>query len=63
VLDEISEPYVKLDIITPATYLGSIMELMNSLRSNYVNTEYIDLERILLTFEVPLMDIIVNFHR
>lgn len=61
-LEEISEPYVKLDIITPATYLGSIMELMNSLRSNYVNTEYIDLERILLTFEVPLMDIIVNFH-
>lgn len=61
-LEEISEPYVKLDIITPATYLGSIMDLMNSLRSNYLNTEYIDLERILLTFEVPLTDIIVNFH-
>jgi GTP-binding protein LepA len=61
-LEEISEPYVKLDIITPATYLGSIMELMGTLRSAYINTEYIDLERILLTFEVPLMDIIVNFH-
>lgn len=61
-LEEISEPYVKLDIITPATYLGSIMELMSSLRSTYLNTEYIDLERILLSFEVPLMDIIVNFH-
>jgi len=61
-LEEISEPYVKLDIITPATYLGSIMELMGTLRSTYLNTEYIDLERILLTFEVPLMDIIVNFH-
>lgn len=61
-VEEIYEPYVKLDIITPATYLGSIMELMNSLRSSYVNTEYIDQERIILTFEVPLMDIIVNFH-
>lgn len=61
-LEEISEPYVKLDIITPATYLGSIMELMGTIRSTYLNTEYIDLERILLTFEVPLMDIIVNFH-
>jgi GTP-binding protein LepA len=61
-IEETSEPYVKLDIITPATYLGSIMELMSSLRSIYLNTEYIDLERILLTFEVPLMDIIVNFH-
>jgi GTP-binding protein LepA len=62
ILEEISEPYVKLDIITPATYLGSIMDLMNSLRSIYLNTEYIDTERILLTFEVPLTDIIVNFH-
>jgi GTP-binding protein LepA len=61
-LDEIAEPYVKLEIITPSTYLGSIMELMGTLRSTYLNTEYIDLERILLTFEIPLTDIIVNFH-
>ena len=61
-LMEISEPYVKLEIITPATYLGAIMELMGTLRSSYLNTEYIDMERVLLTFEVPLMDIIVNFH-
>jgi GTP-binding protein LepA len=61
-LEEISEPYVKLEIITPAEYLGYIMELMGTLRSTYLNTEYIDLERILLSFEVPLSDIIVNFH-
>ena len=61
-IEEISEPYVKIDIITPSTYLGAIMELMSSLRSTYLNTEYIDLERIVLTFEVPLTDIIVNFH-
>ncbi|MDD5396716.1 MAG: translation elongation factor 4 [Candidatus Moranbacteria bacterium] len=61
-LDEIAEPFVKLEIITPATYLGSIMELMGTLRSTYLNTEYIDMERVLLTFEVPLTDIIVNFH-
>ncbi|HPN54949.1 MAG TPA: GxxExxY protein [Candidatus Moranbacteria bacterium] len=61
-LEDIAEPYVKLDIVTPAKYLGAIMELMSSLRSIYKNTEYIDMERILLTFEVPLMDIIVNFH-
>ncbi len=61
-LEDIAEPYVKLDIVTPAKFLGSIMELMTSLRSIYKNTEYIDAERILLTFEVPLMDIIVNFH-
>ncbi|NTV41547.1 MAG: hypothetical protein HGA61_04745, partial [Candidatus Moranbacteria bacterium] len=61
-LEDIAEPYVKLEIITPAQYLGGIMELMSNLRSTYLNTEYLDLERILISFEVPLTDIIVNFH-
>ncbi len=62
ILESIAEPYVKLEIITPAQYLGGIMELMSTLRSSYLNTEYLDLERILLSFEIPLTDIIVNFH-
>ncbi|HAV11785.1 MAG TPA: elongation factor 4 [Candidatus Moranbacteria bacterium] len=61
-IDDIAEPYVKLEIITPSQYLGSIMELMNNLRSIYLNTEYLDMERILISFEIPLTDIIVNFH-
>jgi len=61
-IDDIAEPYVKLEIITPSEYLGSIMELMNNLRSIYLNTEYLDMERILISFEIPLTDIIVNFH-
>ncbi|GBE16661.1 elongation factor 4 [bacterium BMS3Abin15] len=61
-IEEVSEPYVKLDIITPSPYLGSIMELMGTLRSDYKNTDYIDQERVLVTFEVPLTDIITNFH-
>ncbi len=61
-LESIAEPYVKLEIITPAQYLGGIMELMSNLRSSYLNTEYLDQERILISFEIPLTDIIVNFH-
>ncbi len=62
ILESIAEPYVKLEIITPAQYLGAIMELMSNLRSSYLNTEYLDQERILISFEIPLTDIIVNFH-
>ena len=62
VIEEISEPFVKLDIITPSTYLGQVMELMGTIRSIYKNTEYIDEERVLLSFEAPLMDVIINFH-
>jgi GTP-binding protein LepA len=61
-IEGIQEPFVKLEVLTPSTYLGSVMELMNSIRSNYKNTEYLDLDRILLTFEAPLTDILVNFH-
>lgn len=62
VIEEISEPFVKLDIVTPSVYLGQVMELMGSIRSIYKNTEYIDEERVLLTFDAPLTDVIINFH-
>ncbi|MDO8241203.1 MAG: translation elongation factor 4 [Candidatus Moranbacteria bacterium] len=62
VLDKIYEPYAKLDVISPANYLGSIMEVMRNTRGQYVNTEYIDSERIILTFDCPLTDVITNLH-
>lgn len=62
VVDKIYEPYAKLDIISPAVYLGSIMEVMRNTRAQYLNTEYIDSERIVLTFDCPLTDVITNLH-
>jgi len=61
-IEEMREPYVKLDIVTPSVYLGATMELLNNIRSEYVNTEYIDAERVLLQYEAPLTDVIINFH-
>ncbi len=61
-IESISEPYVKLNIISPAVYLGSIMDVMRATRAEYLNTEYIDSERIVLSFNAPLTDVIVNLH-
>lgn len=61
-VDEISEPYVSLDIVTPSEYMGSVMELLNNTRSEYRTTEYIDAERVLLGYDAPLTDVIINFH-
>ena len=61
-IESISEPYVKLDIVSPASFLGPIMEVMKNTRAEYKNTEYIDSERIILTFEAPLTDVIINLH-
>ena len=61
-IEWIAEPYVTLDIVVPATYLGSVMDLLNTTRAQYYNTEYIDQERVLLTFHAPLPDVIINLH-
>ncbi|MEF3691841.1 MAG: translation elongation factor 4 [Candidatus Moraniibacteriota bacterium] len=62
VIEETLEPYVNLDIVTPAVFMGSVMELLNNIRSEYKNTEYIDAERVLLQYSAPLTDVIINFH-
>ena len=62
VIEKIYEPYVKLDIISPSSYLGPIMDVMRNTRATYQNTEYIDSERMILTFNCPLTDVIVNLH-
>ncbi|MEA1926168.1 MAG: translation elongation factor 4 [Patescibacteria group bacterium] len=60
---EICEPRVKLDIITPSEYLGNIMELVQTVtRAKYLSTEYIDEERMIITFDAPLSEVIVNLH-
>jgi len=61
-IEAIFEPYVTLSIVVPSEYLGNVMTLTQTIRSEYKNTEYIDEERVLLTFEAPLMDVIINFH-
>ncbi len=62
VIESIEEPYVKLDIFSPAKYLGQLMELMRTVRGEYKNTDYLDSERLVLAFEVPLIDIIIDLH-
>jgi GTP-binding protein LepA len=62
IIESIEEPYVKLDIISPSSYLGGLMDLMNNTRAEYKNTEYLDNERLILSFEAPLTDVIIDLH-
>jgi len=61
-IEEISEPYATLDIISPSSYLGAIMEVMQNTRAQYLDTEYLDGERMIMKFICPLTDIITNLH-
>jgi GTP-binding protein LepA len=61
-IEEIREPWVKLSIVTPAQYIGTLMELVNNRRGTFGTTEYLDPKRVLLTFELPLAEVIVDFY-
>jgi GTP-binding protein LepA len=59
--EKIEEPYVHLDIMTPQTYIGTLMELCETRRGIYVDMKYITKERATLTYEVPLAEIVTDF--
>lgn len=62
-IGEIREPYVRLDIVTPSGYLGDVMQVVSTTtRSRYVSTDYIDEQRVSLSFDCPLSEVIVNLH-
>ena len=56
------EPYIKASIITPATYLGSIMELCKQKRGEQTNMTYLDEKRVELTYEMPLSEVLFDFY-
>jgi GTP-binding protein LepA len=61
-IEEIREPWVKLGIVTPSTYIGTLMELTKNRRGSFVGMEYLDPKRVLLNFELPLGEVIVDFY-
>jgi GTP-binding protein LepA len=61
-LEEIREPWVKVQIFTPSDYIGPVMELVMQRRGEYVTTEYPDTRRVIFTFEMPLAEMIVDLH-
>ncbi len=61
-LDEIREPWMKVQVITPVEYIGAVMEIMRNKRANFLLTETLDTRRALLTFEVPLAEMVIDLH-
>ena len=61
-IETIEEPWVKLSIVTPSQYIGALMELSTNRRGTFVNMEYLDPTRVVLHFEMPLAELIVDFY-
>ena len=61
-LDEMREPWMKIQIYTPKDYIGPIMELVTKRRGMSENMEYLDTQRVMLTYRIPLAELIVDFY-
>jgi GTP-binding protein LepA len=61
-IESISEPYVKAEIITPTDYIGGLMQLCQDRRGVYINTQYLDSERVALEYQLPLAEIVFDFY-
>ena len=60
-IKDVKEPYIRTNIIVPSEYIGSIMELCQNKRGNYVSIEYLDKTRVNIHYEIPLSEIVYDF--
>ncbi len=61
-IEAILEPYIEASIITPSEYVGAIMQLVQEKRSVQKGFEYIDKNTVLLRYEIPMAEVLFDFH-
>jgi GTP-binding protein LepA len=61
-LDRVEEPFIKASIITKADYVGNVMSLCIEKRGQITNQTYLTTERVELTFDMPLAEIVFDFY-
>ncbi|MDX1995197.1 MAG: translation elongation factor 4 [bacterium] len=61
-IEEIREPWMKIQIYTPQEYIGPIMDIVIKKRGEYVTTEYLDPTRVILHYKLPLSELIIDFY-
>ena len=61
-IEEIREPWMKVQIFTPVEYIGTVMDLVIKRRGEQKEMEYLDPTRVMITYALPLSELIVDFH-
>jgi GTP-binding protein LepA len=62
VIQEIYEPYIRAQIITPSDYIGAVMKLCQERRGMFINTTYLDTKRVDITYEIPMAEVVFDFY-
>jgi len=61
-IDTIFEPYIKATILVPNDYLGNVIKLLNDRRGMQIKMDYINSERVLLEYDIPMNEIVLDFY-
>ncbi len=61
-IESMEEPWVRLEIIAPSSYLGKLMEMLKDVQGNYLDTNYLSAERSVIMYEAPLRAIVANLY-
>jgi GTP-binding protein LepA len=61
-VEEVEEPYIKASIIVPKEHVGAVMELNTDRRGRFDHLEYLSEERVHLTYELPLAEIVLDYY-
>lgn len=61
-IEKIEEPYIKAQLMIPASNLGALMQLCQDRRGIYISTEYLDTKRVALTYEMPFSEVVMDFY-
>ena len=61
-LEQVEEPYLKASIIVPKEFVGAVMELNNERRGRFDHLEYLSEQRVHLTYELPLAEIVLDYY-
>ena len=60
-IEKMEEPYVKAAVMVPNQYVGAVMDLAQEKRGGFLNMEYLTETRVMLTYNMPLIEIIYDF--
>lgn len=60
-IEQVFEPFVKASIMVPNEYVGPVMELCQDKRGIFVNMEYLSTQRVMITYKLPLAEILYDF--
>jgi GTP-binding protein LepA len=61
-IETIEEPWVRVGVVAPSQYIGPLMDLSSTHRGTFVDMHYLDPQRVLMTFEMPLAELIVDYY-